>query len=90
MVARYADLIYAAQSNLSIAIADLGTHSKFIEFNTDRLEEVMINLKSKQNDIESTDLPSEITRWKVLESVYNASLQMGSSVLSQTIFNYIS
>lgn len=90
MVARYADLIYAAQSNLSIAIADLGTNSKFIEFNEDRLADVMINLKEKQNDIESTDLPSEITRWKVLESVYNASLQMGSSVLSQSIFNYIS
>ena len=89
-VARYADLLYASQSNLSIAIADLGTNSKFIEFSENRLEEVMINLKSKQNDIESTDLPSEITRWKVLESVYNASLQMGSSVLSQTIFNYIS
>ena len=90
MVARYADLIYAAQSNLSIAIADLGTNSKFIEFNQDRLDDVLINLKDKQNDIESTDLPSEITRWKVLESVYNASLQMGSSVLSQSIFNYIS
>ena len=90
MVARYADLIYAAQSNLSIAIADLGTNSKFIEFNEDRLADVMINLQDKQNDIESTDLPSEITRWKVLESVYNASLQMGSSVLSQSIFNYIS
>lgn len=89
MVARYADLVYAAQSHLSIAIADLGTNSKFIEFNEDRLADVMINLNSKQNDIESTDLPSEITRWKVLESVYNASLQMGSSVLSQTIFDYI-
>jgi flagellin-like hook-associated protein FlgL len=89
LVARYADLIYAAQSNLSIAIADLGTHSKFIEFNEDRLSEVQINLNSKQNDVESTDLPSEITNWKVLESIYNASLQMGSSVLSQTIFNYI-
>ena len=90
MVARYADLIYAAQSSLSIAIADLGTNSKFIEFNTDRLNDVYINLQDKQNDIESTDLPSEITRWKVLESIYNASLQMGSSVLSQSIFNYIS
>ncbi len=89
MVARYADLLYAAQSNLSIAIADLGTNSKFIEFSEDRLDNIMINMKSKQNDVESTDLPSEITRWKVLESVYNASLQMGSSVLSQTIFDYI-
>ncbi|MBP5604259.1 MAG: hypothetical protein J6X60_01770, partial [Ruminiclostridium sp.] len=61
MVARYADLIYAAQSHLSIAIADLGTNSKFIEFNEDRLAEVEINLDSKQNDIEATDLPSEIT-----------------------------
>ena len=90
MVARYADLIYAAQSNLSIAITDLGTHSKFIEFNQDRINEIQINLNDKQNDIESTDLPTEITKWKVLESVYNASLQMGASVLSQSIFNYIS
>ena len=90
MVARYADLIYASQSNLSIAITDLGTHSKFIEFNTDRLSEIEIKLNERQNDIESTDLPTEITKWKVLESVYNASLQMGSSVLSQSIFNYIS
>ncbi|MCR4781044.1 MAG: hypothetical protein K5876_08120 [Ruminiclostridium sp.] len=90
MVARYADLVFASQSNLSIAISNLGTHAKFIEFNQDRLDDVKVNLLSKQNDIESTDLPSEITNWKVLESVYNASLQMGSSVLSQTIFNYIS
>ncbi|MBP5605379.1 MAG: hypothetical protein J6X60_07525, partial [Ruminiclostridium sp.] len=89
MVARYADLIYAAQSHLSIAIADLGTNSKFIEFNEDRLAEVEINLDSKQNDIEATDLPSEITNWKVLQSIYNASLQMGSSFLQQSIFNYI-
>lgn len=89
MVARYADLIFAAQSNLSIAISDLGTHSKFIEFNEDRLENVMIGLKTRQNDLESTKLEDEITNWKVLESVYNASLQMGSSILSQTIFDYI-
>ncbi len=89
MVARYADLIYAAQSHLSIAIADLGTNSKFIEFNEDRLAEVEINLDTKQNDIEATDLPSEITNWKVLQSIYNASLQMGSSFLQQSIFNYI-
>ncbi len=89
MVARYADLVFAAQSNLSIAISDLGTHSKFIEFNQDRLDDVMIGLKTKQNDLESTELEDEITNWKVLESVYNATLQMGSSILSQSIFDYI-
>lgn len=89
LVARYADLIFAAQSSLSISIADLGTHSKFIEFTQDRLSSTLINLQERQNDLEITDLPEEITNWKVLESVYNASLQMGSSVLSQSIFDYI-
>ena len=89
LVARYADLIYAAQGTLSIAIADLGTHSKFIEFNQDRLSDSLINLYTRQNDLESTDLPEEITNWKVLDSVYNATLQMGASVLQQSIFDYI-
>ena len=89
LVARYADLIYAAQGTLSIAIADLGTHSKFIEFNQDRLSDTMINLYTRQNDLESTDLTEEITNWKVLDSVYNATLQMGANVLQQSIFDYI-
>ena len=89
LVARYADLIYDAQGSLSIAIAELGTNDKFIEFNQDRISEIKLNLQERQNDLEITDLPSEITNWKVLESVYNATLQMGASVVSMSIFDYI-
>ncbi len=89
LVARYADLIYDAQGSLSIAIAELGTNDKFIEFNQDRIAEITINLQERQNDLEITDLPSEITNWKVLDSIYNATLQMGSSVVSMSIFDYI-
>lgn len=89
LVARYADLIYDAQGSLSIAIAELGTNDKFIEFNQDRISEIKINLQERQNDLEITDLPSEITNWKVLESIYNATLQMGASVVSMSIFDYI-
>ena len=89
LVARYADKIYAAQGSLSIAIAELGTNDKFIEFNEERTADILINLQETQNDIEITDMPSEITNWKVLEAVYNATLQMGSSVLSMSIFDYI-
>ena len=65
------------------------TLAKKIKDADDRLAEVEINHDIKQNDIEATDLPSEITNWKVLQSIYNASLQMGSSFLQQSIFNYI-
>ena len=90
MVARYADLIYAAQSPLSVAIAELGTNDQFIEFNETRIENTLLNLSDKQNDLEITDLPSEITNYKVLETIYNATLQMGAQMIPMSIFNYIS
>lgn len=89
MVARYADLIYEAQAPLSVTIAELGTNDKFIEFNENRIDNIVINLSDKQNDLEITDLPSEITNYKVLEMVYNASLQMGASMIPMSIFNYL-
>lgn len=89
MVARYADLLYDAQGSLSIAIAELGTHDQFIDFNLDRISDIDLNLSDKQNDLEVTDLTSEITNYKVLEAIYNATLQMGASLIPQSIFNYI-
>lgn len=89
MVARYADLLYDAQGSLSIAIAELGTHDQFIDFNLDRITDINLNMSDKQNDLEITDLPTEITNYKVLEAIYNATLQMGASIIPQSIFNYI-
>jgi len=90
MVARYADLIYAAQAPLSVTIADVGTNDAFIEFNEDRIANTLLNLSDKQNDLEITDIPTEITNYKVLETIYNATLQMGASMIPMSIFNYIS
>lgn len=90
MVARYADLIYAAQAPLSVAIADVGTNDQFIEFNEVRIENTLLNLSDKQNDLEITDTATEITNWKVLETIYNATLQMGAQMIPMSIFNYIS
>lgn len=90
MVARYADLIYAAQAPLSVAIADLGTNDQFIEFNETRIENTLLNLSDKQNNLEITDMATEITNYKVLETIYNATLQMGAQMIPMSIFNYIS
>ncbi len=89
MVARYADVIYAAQSKVSNALSHIGTKTQFIEFNETRLTNNMFTLKEKQNELEFTDLPTEITQWKTLQSIYNASLQMGTSVIPMTVFDYI-
>ena len=87
--ARYADMLFASQTTLSLSIAEIGNQEKFIEFNQERITNNLYTLMSKQNDLEGTDLASEITNWKVLTSIYDASLQMGTSTIPKSIFDFI-
>lgn len=89
LAARYADKIFASQTTLSLSIADIGNKEKFIDFNLDRLTNNQYSLYDRQNSLEGTDLGTEITNWKMLESIYNASLQMGTATLSRSIFDFM-
>ena len=83
------DRIVTAGENLLVEIADLGNAEEYIEFNNNRFDTRTLNLKERQKDLEATDLESEITLMKTYEAIYNACLQMSSSVIPNTIFNYI-
>ncbi|MDE6728233.1 MAG: hypothetical protein K2J80_09900 [Oscillospiraceae bacterium] len=83
------DKIVAANERLLVQIADLGCNEDFIDFNIEKLTTRELNLAERQNDLEVTDLEKEITLWKTYEALYNACLQMSSSVVPNSIFNYI-
>lgn len=83
------DRIVTANENLLVEIADLGCNEEFISFNIDRITTREENLSERQVDLEATDAKSEITLWKTYEAMYNACLQMSSSVVPNSIFNYI-
>lgn len=83
------DRIVTANENLLVEIADLGCNEEFISFNIDRITTREENLAERQVDLEATDAKSEITLWKTYEAMYNACLQMSSSVVPNSIFNYI-
>lgn len=89
-IARYADHIYALQTKVSLTLADIGNSTKFIEFNQERITNNLETLTGRQNDLESTDFPSETTTWKMLGSIYSATLQMSGAVIPQSIFQFIS
>lgn len=89
-IAKYADHIYALQTKVSLTLADIGNTERFIEFNQERITNNLENLTGRQNDLESTDFPSETTTWKMLGSIYSATLQMSGSVIPQSIFQFIS
>lgn len=83
------DRIVMANEHLLVQIADLGCNEDFIDFNLEKLTTRELNLSERQNDLEVTDLEKEITLWKTYEALYNACLQMSSSVVPNSIFNYI-
>ncbi|MCL2634422.1 MAG: hypothetical protein FWD34_07925 [Oscillospiraceae bacterium] len=87
--ALYADLLFASQSFLSLSIAKIGSEQKFIEFNQERLDNNLLSLKEQQNLLEFVDLGEEATRWKMLEMIYNATLQMSVTTVPQSIFNFM-
>lgn len=88
-IARYADHIYSLQTKVSLTLAEIGTQTQFIEFNQTRLTNNLENLDDRQNDLEATDLYSEITNRDLLDALYSATLQMSSSVIPQSIFDYM-
>lgn len=83
------DRIATAKENLLAEIADMGCNEEFIDFNLTRITTRSENLSERQNDLEVADAKKEITLWKTYEAMYNACLQMSSSVVPNSIFNYI-
>lgn len=83
------DRIVTASEKLLVEIADMGCNEEFIDFNINRLTVRDENLAERQNDLEIIDSAKEITLWKQYESMYNACLQMTSSAVPQSIFDYI-
>jgi flagellin-like hook-associated protein FlgL len=89
LTALYADLVFEAQSFVSLSIAKIGSEQAFIEFNLERLTNNMLSLKDQQNFLEHPDLGSEMTNYKILEAIYNATLQMSAATIPMSIFNYM-
>ncbi len=83
------DQLVQANEKLLVEIADLGCNEEFIDFNISRLTVRDENLAERQNDLEIIDPAKQITLWKQYEAMYNACLQMSSSVVPQSIFDYI-
>ncbi|MGN1110310.1 MAG: hypothetical protein ACI4QY_01560 [Oscillospiraceae bacterium] len=83
------DRLVSANEKLLVEIADMGCNEEFIEFNISRLTIRDENLAERQNDLEIIDPEKEITLWKQYEAMYNACLQMSSSAVPQSIFDYI-
>ena len=72
-----------------MSLAKIGNTTKFIEFNQNRITNNLESMTKLQDELESTDLEAEATNKTLLESIYSANLQMSTSVIPMSIFNFM-
>jgi flagellin-like hook-associated protein FlgL len=89
LAARYADAIFALQTNISLTLAKIGNMQEFIEFNLDRTTNNRMSLLEQQHDFEASKPEEQITKIKVFEAMFSAQLQMGAQIVPMSIFNFI-
>lgn len=91
-VDEFSDLLNNVQdatSAVTLQITNLGADMNYLDFSIKRMEDEILNLSSRQNDVEFVDPSSAIMDWKMQEYVYNAALQMGQRLLQPTLFSFI-
>ncbi|TVY09333.1 flagellar hook-associated protein FlgL [Paenibacillus cremeus] len=69
--------------------AELGAKSNRVQLSADRLSDISTNLQALQSKTEDADMAELITNLKTAENVYNASLSVGSKVISPTLVDFL-
>lgn len=77
------------QSNISIATSEIGTREKMLERTKDRLETGLLNLQESQKNLEGVKLEEEATNNKQYETAWMVTLQLGSSIIPPSIFDFM-
>lgn len=86
------DKIEGARSTLLIGITNLGVKEASIKNYQARNETETASLQAAQVEVEgmsTEDLAEAMTQYKMIEAAYNATLQMGASVIPTSLFDFI-
>ena len=79
-----------SEEKLSACIAEIGTRQSTLDRAKDRLDAEAINLQSRQNDLEAVSLERESINNKSYEMAWMVTLQLGSSIIPPSIFDFMS
>lgn len=83
------DTIPETMDFMLTAVTDIGARGSMLESTGDRLDIDLINMYDDQNRLEGIDLSREIINNKNHEMSWMVTLQLGSKILPQTIFDFI-
>lgn len=79
----------AAAAKLSDKHVELDSQAQFLKSNQDQLKDQAYTLNEQITGLEDVDLAEAITAFSWAQYCYNAALQAGNSVLSQSLMDYL-
>ena len=78
-----------SHNHILMSLSDLGNQYNFLEDMSTQANDNKISLQQLQNDIEAVNLSEEIMYNSQFEMAWTVSLQIGSSLLPQSIFDFL-
>lgn len=88
-----ADSLYGLFKENSIKVyqttTEIGAKSQYLEFMTSRYETQNFNLQERQTKVEGVDAAYTYIAFQSQKVAYSAALQMGQSVVQQSVFDYM-
>ncbi|MEA4804386.1 hypothetical protein [Acetobacterium wieringae] len=69
---------------------EIGAKTQYLEFMTSRYETQNFNLEERQTSVEGVDAAYTYISFQSQKVAYQAALQMGQSVVQQSVFDYMS
>ncbi len=83
------DALPIATDKLLVAITEIGARTSLLENTASRLENEYVNLSENQNNLEFIDVAEEMMYNKTYERSWMITLQLGSKILPETLFNFL-
>lgn len=83
------ELLNDKAGSISNSITEIGTREKLLERTKDRMESNLINLKESQQSLEGVELEKEATDNKSYEMAWMVTLQLGTSIIPPSIFDFM-
>lgn len=78
-----------SEDHLSSSVAEVGTRQKILDRAKDRFESEMINLKARQQSLEAVSLEAESIDNSNYKMAWMVTLQLGSSIIPSSIFDFM-
>ena len=83
------DHLKKKESNISMAISEVGTRQNMVERTKDRLDSGLVHLKESQKNIEAVSLEEESINNKSYMAAWMVTLQLGSNIIPPSVFDFM-